>query len=179
MRVGSPSPAGCSIIDEGSTSECGSSVLGLSRSALRAGSEKSSAATTAVQRKRSSESSEQLPGECARPCGRGGTCACAHRWCRTLQRVQLAVALLVCGLVVQATCAGQKERSEQHVARHESGAVDEGLDDVGTPHVGAQSGGDNQRTSSTRLQNAGSTLAIPSSYGVRHAMLTGHSLTPA
>ena len=65
-------------------------------------------------------------------------CACAHRWCRTLPRVQLAVALLVCGLVVQATCAGQKERSEQHVARHESGAVDEGLDDVATPHAGAE-----------------------------------------
>ena len=161
MRVGSPSPAGCSIIDEGSTSECGSSVLGLSRSALRAGSEKSSAAMTAVQRKRSSESSEQLPGECARPCGRGGTCACAHRWCRTLKRVQLAVALLVCGLVVQATCAGQKERSEQHVARHESGAVDEGLDDVATPHAGLEEISSEQAPL-IRLINAGSTLGIRS-----------------
>ena len=44
---------------------------------------------------------------------------------RRSQRVQPPVALLVCGLAVQATCARQKERREQHVARHESGESSE------------------------------------------------------
>ena len=43
---------------------------------------------------------------------------------RRPQRVQPPVALLVCGQAVQATCARQKERREQHVARHESGPLE-------------------------------------------------------